>query len=305
MKIGTFFYSVKQGLKNIVQNRMFSLASIGTITACLFLFGIFYFLSSNFKHTVKNLESSVSITVFFEEGISEEQIQQIGTDIRACKDVRTIEYISAEKAWEKFKEENFKDNEDLAVTFQNDNPLQNSASYNVYLTKISGQKEIVNYIKQLDGVRQVNSSATAADSLNSFNMLIGYVSGAIIIILLGVAIFLISTTVSMGVAVRRKEISIMKLVGATDFFVKTPFIVEGIVIGLIGAVIPLGLLYIIYDSVVKYVTTRFTILNEWMVFIDIQKEFQVLTPLALIVGVGIGFFGSMLTVQKQIKKIEA
>ncbi len=303
MKISTFFYCIKEGIKSILQNRMFSLASIGTITACLFLFGIFYFIASNFTNTVNNLESSVSITVFFDEGISEKKIEEIGEDIKACKDVERIEFVSADEAWRQFQEENFEGNKNLVNTFGNDNPLKNSASYNVYLSSLSGQDELVRYIEKIDGVRQVNSSSTAANSLNSFKMLVSYISASIIVILLGVSVFLISTTVSMGIAVRKEEIFIMKLVGATDAFIQTPFVVEGVLIGLIGALVPLGLLYIIYNNVIEYVTGRFAMLSNWLTFVDVDVEFQVLMPLSLIVGLGIGFFGSMLTVRKQLRQV--
>lgn len=303
MKTSTFFYCIKQGIKSILQNRMFSLASIGTITACLFLFGIFYFIASNFTNTVDNLESSVSIAVFFDEGISEKKIAEIGEDIQACKDVERIEFVSADEAWKQFQEENFEGNKNLVNTFGDDNPLKNSASYNVYLSSLSGQDELVRYIENIDGVRQVNSSSTAAGSLNSFKMLVGYISATIIVILLGVSVFLISTTVSMGIAVRKEEIFIMKLVGATDAFIRTPFVVEGIVIGLIGALVPLGLLYIIYNNVIEYVTGRFAVLNNWLTFVEADVEFHVLVPLSLIVGVGIGFLGSVLTVRKQLRQV--
>ena len=300
MKIGVLFYSIKQGIKGLIQNRMFSLASIGTITACLFLFGIFYFLTSNFQFMMRNVESTVGITVFFEQDITQAEIDKIGEEIRACKDVERVEFVSAEDAWKQFSKEVFDDNKNVTETFENENPLENSASYNVYLDDISNQQELVNYIEEIKGVRLVNSSAVVARSLNSFNLLVGYVSASIIIILLAVAIFLISTTVSMGIEVRKQEISIMKLMGATDFFVRTPFIVEGIVIGLLGAVLPLGLLFVLYENVIAYVTTHFSIIQNWLTFVDSSTEFRVLVPLSLIVGIGIGFFGSLFTVKKHL-----
>ncbi len=109
------------------------------------------------------------------------------------------------------------------------------------MNDISMQQTLVTYLQSVDGIREVKQSAVVANTLTDFNKLIGYVSAGIIIILLGVAVFLISNTITVGISVRREEIGIMKLIGATDYFVRAPFVVEGIVIGLIGAAIPLGI----------------------------------------------------------------
>ena len=299
--ISTLFYSIKEGLKNLYRNRMFSLASIGTITACLFMFGIFYFLLSNFRYMIQNAETSVAVTVFFDEGITEKQINRIGTLIDSREEVANSIFISAEEAWESFKEEMFQGQEDLKASFGTDNPLQDSASYQIYLNDISRQMELVEYLEKLDGIRQVNSSDTTASSLTSFNTLVAYVSVAIIVILLAVAVFLISITVAMGIAVRKDEIAIMRLIGATDFLVRAPFIVEGIVIGLVGASLPLGILYLVYNRVVEYIATRFSLLSNILTFLSVEEVFSILIPVSLLLGIGIGFLGSAMTVRKHLK----
>lgn len=301
MKFGELLYGIKQGFKSIGQNRMFSLAAVGTITACLFLFGIFYFLLSNFQYILGNMESNIGVSVFFNEGISEAQIADIGKEIEACKAVDHVQFVSANEAWEKFQNEMSQEEAELAETFEDDNPLVNSASYEVYFSDISQQEEVVSYIEQMQGVRQVYSSQTVAGSLGSFHMLISYVSVSVIGILLAVSVFLISTTVSVGISVRRQEIYIMRLVGATDLFVKIPFIVEGIVIGLAGAVLPLGLLHVLYEQVVIYVTQSFPMLSDWIQFLDIKTIFRVLVPVAVGAGVGIGVVGSLYTVKKHLR----
>lgn len=301
MKISSIIYSIKQGIKNIHRNRMFSLASIGTIAACLFLFGIFYFVLANVRYTVKIEEKSVGISIFFEQGVTEEQIEQIGNQIKLRDEVATMEYISADEAWEKYKKDTFADEQELIDTFADDNPLEDSASYVVYLNEVNDQPEFVDYVKGLDGVRKVNNSDKLAKGLGDFNILLGYVSGAIIILLLAVAIFLINTTITMGIAVRKEEISIMKLIGATDYFVRSPFIVEGIVIGLTGAVIPLVLLYIIYNQAISYIGQKFSILSNILHFLNVNHVFATLIPLSLLIGVGIGLVGSMITVRKHLR----
>lgn len=299
--ISTFFYSVKQGIKNLYRNRLFSLASIGTITACLFMFGIFYFILSNFQFMVHNAESNVGITVFFKEEITEKEIAALKSEIEAKPEVSKISYISAEQAWDDYCREMFEGKPELAESFGEDNPLADSASFEINLSDVSRQADFVSYLEKLDGVRKVNSSEGTAKTLSSFNILVGYISAAIIIILLAVAIFLISTTITMGIAVRRDEITIMRLIGATDFFIRAPFIVEGVLIGLIGAVIPLSILYVIYNSVVSYISDRFQVLSDLLVFLDVNVVFQTLIPAALLMGIGIGFVGSFVTVRRHLR----
>lgn len=300
--ISVLLYSFKQGAKNIIQNGLFTLASVGTIAACLFLFGIFYFIVCNFQYMVQNAETSVGVTVFFDEGISEDAVKSIGDLIESREEVQEIKFVSAEEAWENFKHDVFSDSEEeLSETFGDDNPLKDSASYEVYLNDITKQNSLIKYIKNIDGVREVKGSAEAAKGLGNINRLVGYVSAAIIIILLAVSIFLINTTVSTGIAVRREEIGIMKLVGAADSFIRLPFVIEGIIIGLIGAVIPLIILYFMYSAIISFIADKFSVLSDILVFVDINDIFRVLVPVSLIVGVGIGFAGSVWTLRKHLK----
>ena len=124
---------------------------------------------------------------------------------------------------------------------------------------------------------------------------------SIILILLGVAVFLISNTITVGISVRREEIGIMKLIGATDYFVRAPFVVEGIVIGLIGAAIPLGILYVLYEKIILYIGDKFKFISNMIQFLSVDQVFHTLVPVALLLGVGIGFIGSRITIRKHLK----
>ena len=301
MRISTFFYTIKQGIVNIWKNKMFSLASIATMTACIFLFGLFYIIVTNFQSMVREAESGVAVTVLFDEGISQERIDEIGKLIRARVEVSRLEYTSPEEAWESFKDVYFKGNEKVAESFANDNPLANSASYSIYMNDISMQSTLVTYLSSLDGVRQVNRSETVANTLSDFNKLIGYISAGIILILLGVAVFLISNTISVAISVRKEEIAIMKLVGATDYIVRSPFVVEGVIIGWVGAAIPLGILYILYEKIIEYIGLNFTFISSMMKFLPVTAVFNTLVPVALILGVGIGYLGSHITTRRHLK----
>ena len=302
MKISTLWYSIRQGVKNIRRNLMFSLASVGTMVACLFLFGIFYMLVVNFQSAVTTVEKNVTVSVFFNEGVTQEQIDLIGEKIRYRKELNTIEYVSADQAWENFKEESYDqvDSDLITGAFGEDNPLKNSASYQITLKDVSKQAEFVKFVEGLDGVRSVKSSEAVANGLASMNSLVGYASMAIIVILLFVAIFLITNTITIGITVRKEEIGIMKLIGATDFFVRAPFVVEGIIIGLVGSAIPVIILRYMYENVIQYVVDRFPIINTLVNFVSTDQVFKVLTPLCLLVGVGIGWLGSSMTTRRHL-----
>ena len=297
MRISTFFYTLKQGISNIFRNAWFSLASIATISACLLLFGIFYSVVMNFQHIVKTAEQGVSVTVFFDEGLSEARIQEIGDLISKRTEVAKLEYISADEAWESFREEYF--GEEYSDGFT-ENPLQNSSNYEIYLSDVALQGSLVTYLESVEGVRQVNRSELAASTLSGMNTLIGYVSVGIIGILLAVSIFLIGNTVMIGIQVRKEEINIMKYIGATDFFVRSPFVIEGMIIGAIGACIPLGMIYALYSTFIEYVIERFTMLSTLLNFLPAGQIFGTLVPISMAVGIGIGFFGSFSTVRKHL-----
>lgn len=283
---------------------MFSAASIATMTACIFLFGLFFSLLINFRYIVKNAEEGVAVTVLFDDGVDQATINSIGEQIKAYKGVTKVEYVSAEEAWDEWSKQYFGDTElesEMAEGFKNDNPLANSSSYSVYVDKIEHQDALVKYIEGLDGVREVNQLKGATQTLSSFNTLLTYISVAIILILLCVAVFLISNTVAIGISIRKEEIGIMKLIGATNFFVRAPFLIEGMIIGLIGAIIPLVLLFVMYKKVIEYVLTEFSMLSSVVQFMSVTQVFEVLTPVALILGMGIGLFGSVITIRKHLR----
>ena len=316
MRISTFGYVGKQGVKNIWRNKMFSLASIATMSACIFLFGLFFSILVNFQYIIKSAEEGVAITVFFNDDATEEQKKEIGEQLESRDDVSEVKYVSADDAWAEFQKEYFGDNPELAEGFKDDNPLAGSDNYEVYMKTVKGdnkdliakskslsatQQDLVKFAQSLDGVRQVNKSDVVANTLSSVNMLVAYVSIAIIAILLGVSIFLISNTVTTGITVRKEEIAIMKYIGAKDFVVRSPFVIEGLIIGLFGAVIPLALIYFLYDKAVVYIMEKFSILKNIITFLPVGNVYIYLLPIGLAMGIGIGFLGSYFTVRKHLR----
>lgn len=314
MKIRTLFYTIRQGFVNIFRNKWYSLASVATIAACLFLFGLFYAIVANFQSIVLKAEEGVSVTVFFHhekdlwcgehtEGQipTEERIEAIGQLIANRAEVSDVKFTSDEEAWENFARERFGEHFEVYSQGYRENPLEGDDSYEVFLNDVSMQSALVTWLESLPEVRQVNYSALTADTLSGANLLIAYVSMGIIIILLAVSIFLISNTVAIGISVRAEEINIMKYIGATDFFVRSPFVLEGMLIGVAGAALPLWMIYGIYNYVLNYIAERFNILGNFLNFLPVEEIFRFLTPVSIGVGAGIGFLGSIITVRKHLR----
>ena len=263
-----------------------------------------YFMLVNVQFNLLELENDVGATVFFREGITEQELVDLKHKIVELDGVRRIEYISADEAWTKFKESHFSNEDsDMLKSFGDDNPLANSASFEVYFHSAEDQLDAVEAIRAMeaDGVRYVNNAEDLVRSLTSLNRGFSIAAIVLIVLLLAIALFLISTTVSIGVSIRAREIQIQSLIGATDLFIRGPFLVEGSLIGLLGAAIPLSVLYGLYYKMVQLVSTKLGILGA-VNFVDVNEVFAVLAPLSACIGIGIGFFGSYLTLNKELRK---
>ena len=245
----------------------------------------------------------MGITVFFDENLTEDEIKDIGAKIESDKSgmIKEIKFVSAEEAWDSFKTEYFGEDEALSEGFADDNPLAGSASYEIYLKDIDMQDDMVAWLGTVQGIRKINYSSDTASGLSSFNKMLGLLSAVIIAILLAVAIFLISNTITTAAAFRREENRIMRLIGATNFMIRAPFVVQGVMIGLVGALIPLAITYFLYRQAVVYMMERFDILSNLIEFIPIQTIFPSMVAVAMALGVGIGFVGSFFTIRRHLK----
>ena len=278
------------------KNKGYTCASIATISACLFMFGLFFSVLFNIRSIMNTAEQGVSVTVFFQEGTTEDEILQLKVAVEERPEVSRVEYVSAEQAWESFSQDYLQGYADGFT----ENPLANSANLEIYLSDVSKQADLVNYLEGLNQVRLVNRSELTADTLSGANTLIMYASIAIIAMLLVVSVFLISNTIAMGITTHWEEISIMKYIGATDLFVRAPYVIEGVMIGLVGTVIPLILVYWLYNKAVEVITGKFSVLMNFLQFQSVDAVFHYLLPVSLVLGVGIGFFGSIITVRKHL-----
>lgn len=280
---------------------MFSIASVATMATCIFLVGLFIAGILNLNNIVKSVEEEVTVTVFFEENLPEEKIHEIAKEIQKQPEVLSMKFTSAEEVWEVFKEKYFEGSEDLAEGFDTDNPLAHSANYEIKVNNIEDQDTLVKTLEETTGIRKINRSVTAVRVLSSINRLMGYGSIALIGILMIVSIFLISNTVALGIAVRKEEIGIMKLIGARNGFIRGPFIIEGLILSTIGTALPLVLLYFGYNKVITTVMSRFNILTSFLKFLGTNEVFRYILPVSAILGLGIGFIASSMTVKKHLK----
>lgn len=299
MRINTLKYTFKEGFKGLFRNRWYTLASVATISACLFLLGIFVAIMMNFSYIVDNVQKGVAVTTFFVDGTTEEQILELKSQLEArTGEVDHVVYVSADEAWATFVEDM---NMGEYMEGFPENPLAKSANLEIYLSDTSKQADIVTYLESNEMVRRINKSELAAATLTGMDSMVSVASIGIIGILLLVSVFLISNTVNMGISLRKEEINIMKYIGATDFFVRFPFIIQGVLIGLIGAAIPLVLIYVLYNQIVLAIAEYFPNLTTLLGFLDVSAVFVYLLPLCFGIGIGIGFIGSYSTCKKHLR----
>lgn len=295
------FFLIGRGLRNIFKNPMTSFFSLLIMVTTIFLFCTSYATLINIRSVVRQAEDSVGITVFFDEGLSEAEIRRIGEGIGARGEVSRMVFTSAEDAWENFKQIYFKGNEDLADGFIDDNPLANSASYEVFLARLADQQDFVEYLESIEGVRKVNASNLLAEGLSNLGRIIEFVTMVVLAVLFIISVMLISNSVSVAIAMRKDEIHIMRYIGATNRFIRFPFILEGVILGLVGAAIPLAVVWYFYDPVVHDLSKRLMAFGTLLNFLKRGEVFKTLLPVALLLSIGIGIAGSIFSMRRHLK----
>lgn len=296
-----FFYLVGQGLKNLVKHKASSLFSLLVMIATISLFSGAYCLLTNVNRVVKKAQDSVGITVFFEDGMSEAEIMAIGERIGADESVSKMVFTSAAEAWENFKTVYFEGNEELAEGFVEDNPLANCASYEIFLEDISAYPEYVEYLQTIKGVRKVNYSALISQGLDNLGRIVRTVSLVVLVLLLVVSVTLVSNSVSQAIAMRQEEIHIMRYVGATNAFIRFPFKLQGALLGLVGAALPLLLVWRYYEPLCAKLTGQLASFSHLFNFLSLTQVMQLLIPVDLILGIGIGLLGCQLSIRKHLQ----
>jgi cell division transport system permease protein len=292
MKINTFGHFIGDASKNLKRNRAISTASVATVVATLFILGVFLLTILNIKQMMNEVESKVEITIILKDDIKTNEQKDIEKTIKNASGVVDVSFKSKAEALEDLREQLGEQNKALVEGLDKENPMPNS--YIIKVEKPEMVSKIVSDIKGMPGIEVIKDGQEIVDKLITITNTIKWVGIAIFAILIGVSLFLIGNTIKLTVYSRRREIGIMKFIGATDWFIRWPFILEGAFIGVLGGVIALALLYFGYKFTYYKVSSQFIIMQL------INPSYILSTMLAefILGGIFIGVVGSVSAIRK-------
>ena len=283
---------------NVFKNKKSTGASLMIMCATMIIFGIFLILGENINHFVEEVESVQGIQVFINNDATQEQIDELGDKIRGIDGVSTIEYVTKEQALEQMKER-FGDQQDLLAGYEENNIFP--ASYVVTMTDLSKSKEVQDQILTFENVKKITSKDDTVSTLINLANGIKIVTGVILLLLVIISIFIIANTIKLTVHARRREISIMKYVGATNGFIRWPFIVEGMIIGIFASIISIVIVGLAYSFIAQsLVNSEFMqVIN--MSLVTFSDMFNSIIFVYMLLGIGIGAMGSVISMRKYLK----
>jgi len=301
VKFNSLGYLISEGIKSVFKQKKMTSASIIIMCATMFMFGIFYLIGENINFAMSQLESEQGIRVMIKEGATDSEIEKLKVDIQSIDGVNTVTFVSKAEALATVKSwiVGSSDSEDLLAGYDEDNPFP--ASYFVTLTDLSKNAEVQEKIKQLDNVDDLSTDNDVIAKLATLARTIQIVTLVLLLILVAISIFIISYTIKLTVYARRREISIMKYVGATNGFIRGPFIVEGIIIGIISALITLILIGFAYNGVLSQIMSSAVMRSISISLYTFQALFAKVLIVYLILGIGIGTLGSVISMNKYLK----
>ena len=299
MKYSILGYFIGEGFANVFKNKKSTGASLMIMCATMIIFGVFLILGENINHFVSEVEQAQGIQVFATEEATDEQVTELGEKIKAINGVNKIEYVSKEDALNQMKEK-FADNQDLLEGYEGENNIF-TASYVVTLTDLNLSTQVQDEISKLDYVKKITSSDETVSTLISLANGIKIVTGVILVLLIVISIFIISNTIKLTVHARRKEISIMKYVGATNGFIRWPFIVEGMIIGIISSLISIILVGLAYNFIADQMVNSQFMKMMGVSLVSFADMFSSIIFVYMLLGIGIGALGSIISMRKYLK----
>ena len=296
MKPSTIRYFIREGLSGLKMNMLMTMASIVAVAACISILSFSYCVGSNLRYMLGQMEDSIGISVFLKGDLSGEQIENMKDEIAKIDHVQSVEYISPSDALVELKKDWGAD-EDIFVGLDGENnPL--SHSFSISLDNIENQDAVLTALEKIDGIDNIRHGQTETEVLLKASRVFN-VGSVLVMLLLGViSIMIIINTIRISVMNRRVEINIMKYVGATDWFIRWPFIVEGIVIGIISGLVSATILYYAYDSLVKVVIN----LAPFLTIVNIHPYVFALYGVYIITGMLFGLLGGTISIGKYLKK---
>jgi len=298
MRPSTIKYFVREGLSGLKKNLLMTMASIVAVAACISILSFSYCVGSNLQYMLNQMEDSIGISVFLKGELTGEEIERMKTEIGKIDHVENVQYISPADALDELKKDWGAD-EDIFVGLDDENnPL--SHSFQISLDKIENQNGVLTALENVDGIDNVRHGQTETELLMKANRIFS-VASVIVMLLLGViSVMIIMNTIRISVVNRRVEINIMKYVGATDWFIRWPFVIEGIIIGLVGAVVPLLIGFPIYAKVTSAIYEYLPVI-KFIQFRLTGDVFGFLFPFGIVFGIGLGVIGSVTSIRKHLR----
>ena len=305
MRYNVITYLLGEGIRNVFKNKKSTSASIIIMSLTMLIFGVFFVITQNINSIMRQIESEQGIEVFLYD-ISEDQTKAVEDYIRNIDGVNTVEYKSKEDALNQLKSQ-FKDREELLAGYEENNIFP--ASYVVTLTDLTKSSEVIQKIWDYDNdksdtekvIKNITSKDETVTTLINLANGIRIITGVILAILIIISIFIISNTIKLTVHARRKEISIMKYVGATNSFIRWPFIVEGIIIGIISGAISIIILGINYNLIAGKILESQVVSAMSINLLTFADMFGLIVIVYTTLGVGIGVLGSCISMRRYLK----
>lgn len=295
MKYNILGYLIGEGFRNVFKNKKSTFSCLAIMCATMLIFGIFFVVGKNIRNAIDQVESSQAIEVFIKNDATDEQIKQLGQEILSIDGVNTAQYKTKEQALNQMKEV-LKSNQEI-LNGMDIFP----ASYIVKLTDLQKSAQVQDEINKLDNVKNINSSDETTEKLVSLGNTINIITGIILVLLILISIFIIGNTIKLTVHARRKEISIMKYIGATNSFIRAPFVVEGIIIGTIASMLSVVLIGLAYNMISSRIVG--SSLNNIIGFnlLSFQDLFSLIIIVYALLGIGIGIIGSAMSMRRYLK----
>ena len=297
MKYNVISYFVSEGFRNVFKNKKSTFSCLGVMCATMFIFGLFFSVSKNVNNMISEIEDAQAIRVFIELNATQEQIDTLGEQIRGINGVNTITPKTPEEAYNEAKEI-FGIENDIIDSIE---PSIFPASFVVTLTDLDLNDSVQQSIYNLENVDDIESSNPTIETLSKVAKWIKILTGGLLGILIIISIFIISNTIKLTVHARRKEISIMKYVGATNGFIRTPFMIEGIIIGLVSSIISLGIVGVLYNAIVSKLVASQTVQNIGVSILSFNNLFTEIAVVYFVLGIGIGILGSSISMKKYLE----
>ncbi len=297
MKYNRLGYLIGEGFGNVFKNKKSTGASLMIMCATMIIFGIFLILTQNINNFVDEIKSEQGFQVFLTMDATEEQIQEVGNRIRNLPAVSTIEFKDKEYAYN-FMKEKFGDSSDLLEGYGYE---FYSTSYIVTLTDLRESKNVQNEILEFENVKRITSSDETVTTLLNLANGIRIITGVILVLLVIISIFIISNTIKLTVHARRKEISIMKYVGATNNFIRWPFIVEGMIIGILASIISIVFIGGAYSILAEQAVNSSFMIKIGLSLLSFKDMISSIIFVYILLGIGIGAMGSVISMRKYLK----